>query len=237
MTRYVMVVDLRRCVGCQTCTAACRHANATPPGVQWRSVLDVESGEYPDVRRTFVPVGCQHCSKPPCMYVCPTTATRQRDDGIVTIDYDLCIGCGYCIVACPYQARFKVSKPHYAYDGKPIESEAARANPAQIGVATKCTYCVDRIDAGIAEGLLPGVDPEATPACVNSCIAGALHFGDIEDPESNVSQLLRENEHFRMHEELGAEPGFYFLWDSRTNETMNNGPLVHGAMNNGQGEQ
>ncbi len=215
MTRYVMVVDLRRCVGCQTCTVACRHTNGTPPGVQWRSVLDVESGEYPDVRRTFVPVGCQHCAKPPCMYVCPTTATRQRDDGIVTINYDYCIGCGYCIVACPYQARYKVTKQRYAYGSEPMENEALREDPGRIGVATKCTYCFDRIDAGRSQGLIPGVDPEATPSCVSSCIAAALHFGDIEDAESNVSGLLRENEHFRMHEELGAEPGSYYLWDKR----------------------
>ena len=110
MTRYAMVADLRRCVGCQTCTAACRHANTTPPGVQWRRVLDMEMGTYPDVRRVFVPVGCMHCADPPCMEVCPSTATSKRDDGIVVIDYDKCIGCAYCAVACPYQARYKVEK-------------------------------------------------------------------------------------------------------------------------------
>ena len=78
MTRYVMSADLRRCVGCQTCTAACRHANATPPEVQWRQVLDFEQGTYPAVRRVFVPVGCQHCADPPCEHVCPTTATKKR---------------------------------------------------------------------------------------------------------------------------------------------------------------
>ena len=216
MTRYVMLADLRRCVGCQTCTAACRHENVTPPHVQWRAVLDMEAGEFPNVTRTFVPVGCQHCAKPPCMYVCPTTATRQRDDGFVTIDYDLCIGCGYCIVACPYQARYKIDKPRYAYRAGPMESEVLREDGRRIGVATKCTYCIDRIDAGLAKGLRPGVDPEATPACATSCMAHALHFGDIDDPESNVSRLLRENEHFRMHEKLGAEPGFYYLWDKKS---------------------
>jgi phenylacetyl-CoA:acceptor oxidoreductase 27-kDa subunit len=190
MTRWAMVADLRRCVGCQTCTAACKQKNATPPGVQWRRVLDLEIGEYPSVKRAFVPVGCMHCDDPPCLDVCPSTATRKRADGIVTIDESLCIGCAYCAVACPYEARYKAN-----------------------GVATKCTFCVERIDAGTAKGLTPGVDPEATPACVNSCIAGALHFGDVEDPASNVSQLLAENQHFRLNEAVGTGPRFYYLWD------------------------
>jgi phenylacetyl-CoA:acceptor oxidoreductase 27-kDa subunit len=192
MTRWAMVADLRRCVGCQTCTAACKQANATPRGVQWRRVLDLEVGEYPSVRRAFVPVGCMHCDDPPCLDVCPSTATRKRADGIVTVDAELCIGCMYCSVACPYDARHKVD-----------------------GVSTKCTFCVERIDAGGARGLKPGVDPDATPVCVNSCIAQALHFGDLDDPKSNVSQLLAENQTFRMHAELGTGPGFYYLWDRK----------------------
>ena len=216
MTRYAMVADLDRCVGCQTCTAACRHANATSPAVQWRKVLDIELGAYPDVSRIFVPVGCQHCEDPPCMHVCPTTATRKRPDGIVTIDYDICIGCAYCDVACPYQARFKVSAPRFAYGASPMQSEALRDDPRRIGVAQKCTFCADRIDAGLASGLIPGVDAAATPACVNSCIADALSFGDADDPDSKVSRLLRDQLHFRMHEELGTAPNFHYLYDRHT---------------------
>ena len=211
MTRWTMVADLERCVGCQTCTAACRHANATSPAVQWRKVLDVEAGSFPDVSRIFVPVGCQHCAEPPCVPVCPTAATRQRADGIVTIDYGLCIGCAYCEVACPYQARFLVDGPHFAY-GAAMQNEVEREDPARLGVAQKCTFCSDRIDFGLANGLTPGLEPLATPACVNSCIADALHFGDIDDPDSNVSQLLREQKHFRMHDELGTEPSFFYLY-------------------------
>ena len=212
MTRWAMVADLRRCVGCQTCTASCRQANGTPPGVQWRRVLDLETGVYPDVRRAFVPVGCMHCDEPPCRDVCPTGATTRRDDGIVAIDYELCIGCAYCAVACPYQARYKTERATFAYAGKAMANESARHDPERLGVATKCTFCVERIDAGLARGQTPGVDPDATPACVNSCIAQALHFGDLEDPASNVSRLLAENRHFRMHEDLGTGPGFYYLW-------------------------
>jgi phenylacetyl-CoA:acceptor oxidoreductase subunit 1 len=215
MSRWVMVADLRRCVGCQTCDAACKLVNYTPPWVQWRRVLDVESGDYPDVWRAFVPVGCQHCAEPPCAEVCPTGATRKRDDGIVEIDYALCMGCSYCMVACPYQARYKVNGRRFAYGDRPMEIELARENGVRDGVATKCTFCVDRVDAGLARGLVPGKDPDATPACVNACIAGALRFGDLEDRESVVTRLLRENESFRMHEELGTEPGFYYLWESK----------------------
>jgi len=218
MARYVMVVDLDRCVGCQACTAACRQTNGTLPGVQWRKVLDVEFGEYPNVQRVFLPVGCQHCADPPCMHVCPSTATRQRGDGIVTIDYDLCIGCAYCAVACPYQARFKVEKPSFAHGDRPTELEQFQFDERQLGVAQKCTFCSDRIDDGLARGLIPGVDADATPSCVNSCIAEALHFGDIEDPDSNVSRLRAKNNHFRMHEELGTDPGFYYLWNNRKRE-------------------
>lgn len=211
MTRWAMVADLERCVGCQTCTAACRHANATSPAVQWRKVLDIEAGTYPNVSRVFVPVGCQHCADPPCMHVCPTTATRQRADGIVTVDYDLCIGCAYCVVACPYQARFLVHEQHFAYDAA-MQNEVERADPARFGVAQKCTFCSDRVDFGIENDLTPGIDPRATPACVNACIADALHFGDVDDPNSNVSLLLREQRSFRMHAELGTDPGFHYLY-------------------------
>lgn len=213
MTRYVMVADLRRCVGCQTCTAACKHANSTPPGVQWRRVIDMELGEFPDVHRVFVPTGCQHCSDPPCVAACPSTATRKRADGIVTIDYDICIGCLYCALACPYEARYKVDEPVFAYGEQPIASEAVRFDQRKVGVAQKCTFCVERLDAGVAAGLKPGEDPRATPACANACNSGALTFGDIEDPDSQVSRLLRDNSHFRMHEEAGTQPGFYYLWD------------------------
>ena len=213
MTRYAMVADLRRCVGCQTCTAACKNANATPPGVQWRRVLDIETGEYPDVRRSFLPIACMHCANPPCEEVCPTKATKKRADGLVTIDYEACIGCANCVMACPYEARSIVHEARYAYGDTPIASEVVRFDPERIAVSMKCTFCVDRIDEAAKTGKVPGRDPEVTPACVNSCISGAMVFGDIDDPESNVNKLLAETQHFRMHEELGTEPGVYYVWD------------------------
>ncbi|MCP3970825.1 MAG: 4Fe-4S dicluster domain-containing protein [Rhodobacteraceae bacterium] len=224
MTRWVFLADLNRCVGCQTCTASCKHTNATGPWVQWRKVLDFEAGEFPDVSRAFVPVGCMHCAEPSCMEVCPTTATRKRDDGIVTIDYDICIGCTYCIQACPYQARFKVDRQNQVYGGgKQMGHEQKRENWSRRGVAQKCTMCSDRIDAGLAEGLTPGIDEMATPACVASCISGALQMGDLDDPNSNVSRLLAKRRHFRMHQELENDPGFYYLYeDADENSTADN---------------
>lgn len=213
MTRYVMVADLRRCIGCQTCTAACKMANGTPPGVQWRRVIDMEMGVYPDVKRVFIPTGCQHCSNPPCLDVCPSGATQQRSDGIVNIDYDLCIGCASCALACPYGARYLVNEQQFAYGDKPTKDEEINYNPDNLGVATKCDFCADVIDEGIANGLTPGIDPEATPRCVNSCISGAMTFGDIDDPESNVSKLLQSTKNFRMKEEEGTDPGFYYILD------------------------
>jgi phenylacetyl-CoA:acceptor oxidoreductase subunit 1 len=210
--RYGMVVDLNRCVGCQTCTAACKHANDTPPGVQWRRVLDVEQGTYPNVERVFLVVGCQHCADPPCVPVCPSGATKQRADGLVTMDYETCIGCAYCAVACPYQARTIVEEKKFYY-GEPTRQELATYHDERIGVANKCTFCVDRIDEAETLGLTPGIDLEVTPACAAACIASAIQFGDFADPESNVSKLAAENQHFQMHADLGTDPQIKYLYE------------------------
>jgi len=211
--RYGMVVDLNRCVGCQTCTIACKHANDTVPGVQWRRVLDIETGTFPDVQRVFMVTGCQHCAEPPCVPVCPTGATRQRHDGLVTMDYDVCIGCAYCAVSCPYQARTIVHDPQFYY-GSETRQEAAVSHPERVGVAQKCTFCVDKVDEGNRRGLVPGVDPAATPACSASCIAQAITFGDFNDASSNVSRLVAENKSFQMHAELGTDPQIRYLYEA-----------------------
>jgi phenylacetyl-CoA:acceptor oxidoreductase subunit 1 len=210
--RWGMVIDLNRCVGCQTCTIACKHANDTTPGVQWRRVLDVEQGTFPDVERLFLVVGCQHCAEPPCVPVCPTGATRQREDGLVTMDYDVCIGCAYCAVSCPYQARTIVHEPKGYYDGAMTRQEQATAHPERVGVAQKCTFCQDRIESGLAQGLTPGVDPEATPACSASCISQAIQFGDFNDAQSHVSQLLSERPSLQLNAELGTDPQIKYLY-------------------------
>ncbi|MBI4292146.1 MAG: dimethyl sulfoxide reductase anchor subunit [Betaproteobacteria bacterium] len=213
MKRYGMVVDLNRCVGCQTCTTACKHANDTPPGVQWRRVLDVEQGSFPNVERLFLVTGCQHCAEPPCVPVCPTGATRQRADGLVTMNYDTCIGCASCAVACPYQARTIVHEMAGYYGGERTVQEKRVAHEDRIGVANKCTFCIERIDEAGASGLVPGVDPEVTPACSVACIAKAIRFGDFADPASEVSQLVKDNRSFQMHAELGTNPQIRYLYE------------------------
>ena len=211
--RWGMVVDLNRCVGCQTCTIACKHANDTPPGVQWRRVLDVEQGTFPNVQREFLVTGCQHCNEPPCVPVCPTGATRQRPDGMVTMDYDLCIGCAYCAVACPYQARTIVHDREWFYGRETVQEEAV-AHEERLGVAQKCTFCVERVDEGLETGHVPGLDLEYTPACSASCIASAIHFGDFNDPASNVSRLVAQNASFQMHAQLGTDPQIKYLYET-----------------------
>lgn len=211
-TRFGMVVDINRCVGCQTCTISCKHVNDTPPGIQWRRVLDVERGTFPDVERLFLVTGCQHCAEPSCVPVCPTGATRQRQDGLVTMDYDTCIGCGYCAIACPYQARTIVHDKEWYY-GEPTAQESVVAHDDRIGVANKCTFCIERIDDASVSGKTPGVDPDYTPACAASCIADALNFGNFADPDSNVSALVRDNANFQMHEELGNDPQIRYLYE------------------------
>ena len=213
--RWGMVIDLNRCVGCQTCTIACKQTNDTPPGVQWRRVIDIEQGKFPDVARLFLVTGCQHCAEPPCVPVCPTGATQQREDGLVTMNYDACIGCGYCAVSCPYNARTIVHEARgYYSDSTLTRQEEATAHPERIGVAQKCTFCQDRIESGMANGLVPGVDPEATPACSASCISQAIQFGDFNDPKSHVSQLLDSQPSLQLNAELGTDPQIKYLYST-----------------------
>jgi phenylacetyl-CoA:acceptor oxidoreductase subunit 1 len=205
-----MVIDLRRCVGCQTCTIACKQEHGLPAGYQWRFVADCEVGEYPDVRRVFLPMQCMHCAEPPCVPVCPTGASRQRLDGIVWVAYDACVGCGYCAVACPYHARHLMHDTP-SYFAQPTPAETATAHPERRGVMTKCTFCKERIETGRAHGLRPGVDAEATPVCAVACIAEAILFGDLDDPTSRVAQLVFERRAVPLLPECGTSPSVYYV--------------------------
>jgi len=209
---WAMVIDLRKCVGCHACTVSCVAENKLPPGVVYRPVLETEIGTFPNVSRKFMPRPCMQCDEPPCVPVCPVGATWKRLDGIVEIDYDQCIGCRYCITACPYSARtFDTGHtytedtieqmnyellPNFEYQR---EWPRGEGNDSPIGNVRKCTFCLHRLE----DGLLP--------ACVTTCIGAANFFGDSNDPDTLVSELIAEPNTIRLKEEMGTDPSVYYL--------------------------
>lgn len=208
--KWGMVIDLQKCVGCDSCTVACKAENRTPPGITYNVVFEYELGSYPDVTRVNIPRPCMQCDNPPCVGVCPVNATYKAEDGTVVIDAERCIGCRYCIAACPYGAR--------SFDyGESYEDEIQGANDiavpewgksygprghglaTPIGTVRKCTFCVHRLGRG------------EEPACCETCIGDARYFGDLNDPDSLVSKLARSPRAFRLKEEAGTEPRVYYL--------------------------
>ena len=211
MKRWGMVIDLKKCTGCQTCTLSCKVFHGLGPDVTRCRVIEHETGVYPNVERLLFSVRCMHCNEPECMKACPTGATKKRDDGIVTVDQNECMGCRYCSLVCPYQARtFLAVEKKYFPENDNIW-EKLRYKEHQIGTVEKCDFCHKRIDEGIARGLEPGKHPAATPMCAIACIGKAIYFGDINDPESTVSKLIMDNKGFTLKQELGTEPSVYFL--------------------------
>jgi Fe-S-cluster-containing dehydrogenase component len=203
-----MVINLERCIGCEYCVRACSATNDVSPDMTWNIL---QEGRASSGRRYYFTRPCLHCQHAPCVEVCPVQATFVRDDGLVVMDYDRCIGCRYCEVACPYDARrfnWEERRDDNAYVptwGVPEVERRPR------GVVEKCTFCIHRIDSGLANGLTPGVDPPATPACVIACPVGARAFGDLNDPHSPVSLLIENNPTLRLRAELGTEPSVYYV--------------------------
>ncbi len=198
--KWGVAIDLKRCTGCQSCTIACKAENGTPPGVFWTRVLEKEEGTFPFAYKVFMPVRCNHCGDPPCVPVCPSGASYVREkDNLVLIDQDQCIGCGTCIVACPYDMRFMPESARGYYGEHTTPYEQATYQKWQKGTVQKCTLCVHRIDKGLK------------PACVETCPTEALVFGDLNDPQSKIAQLVGERPHFRPSAELGTDPGVFYL--------------------------
>lgn len=212
---WAMVIDQKKCIGCGYCNMSCKASNDIAPDISWNHIFQAdEIGS----KKVYLSVPCQHCEHAPCVSVCPVGASYYRDDGIVMMDYDLCIGCRYCQAACPYQARsfnwkaFDGNNPAVPEWGEPDIERRPR------GVVEKCTFCYQRIDRGLERGLIPGEDPTATPVCVNACPTGARSFGNLNDPESNVSQILKNNPHYRLREDLGTGTRVYYLPATFENE-------------------
>lgn len=215
MTRWGIVIDLLKCVGCYACVISCKQEHFLPPGVFWNSIIISESGNYPMVRKHILPVMCNHCREAPCVKVCPSGATTRREDGIVLVDYDKCIGCRYCLVACPYQQRtFYANNARIYFPDQGLtqyEALGRQIYPHETGTVMKCNFCVERIDEGIRKNLKPGIDREATPACVITCPAKARYFGDLDDPFSEVSVLIKTRKGHQLRPEYGTDPSVYYL--------------------------
>lgn len=204
--RYAMAIDIARCTGCQSCSVACKVENNLPNEIWWNRILtvggetiDSPKGTYPNLDMKFIPMNCQHCENPPCVKACPVGATYKREeDGIVIQDPDKCIGCRYCMVACPYSGvrQFNWEEPEYAIDVEMGDDSAAKH---QFNTVEKCTFCVHRLEEGLQ------------PACIDTCPARARSFGDINDPNSDVSKAIKGRDYFRLLEEKGTEPSIYFL--------------------------
>lgn len=206
MTHYGFALDGQRCIGCQTCSVACRIENNLPQGTWWNRALtdggedmDTPAGIFPDVKMSYLTVACQHCENPACVKVCPVGATyRDEETGIVRQDYDKCIGCRMCMSACPYTGvrSFNWEEPKFTIDFSVGDADVPSH---QKHVVEKCTMCWHRLAKG------------EEPACVEVCPARARFWGDLDDPDSEVSRLVREREHMRLLEDRGTNPSVYYL--------------------------
>lgn len=203
MAKWGMVFDLKRCIGCNACSVACKQENSLPYGVFFTRTLSEEIGTFPHTKRVYVPTLCNHCEDAPCERVCPTGATFTREDGIVLVDDQKCIGCGSCVVACPYDQRTKIEadmlKTGLFGDGHltPFEEQGyTRFTP---GTVVKCTFCHERVDAGM------------DPACVATCPTDARIFGDLDDAESRVNQLIRDRHGKQPMPEKNTNPRVFYI--------------------------
>lgn len=199
--RYGMVLNLKRCIGCDACAIACKQSNGTPPGIFWSHVVHREVGEFPTARVEYTPLLCMHCKNAPCVSNCPTGASVKEDNGIVHVIADKCIGCKQCIVVCPYQARTSVAhKPQSYFPAQGLtKKESVDFARFELGKVTKCNFCMDKVNAG------------EQPICAKTCPATARIFGDLDDPQSEAAKLLRHREAKQLAPECGTDPSVYYI--------------------------
>lgn len=185
MSHYAIVVDLDRCIGCHSCEIACKNEYEVDLGITYNKVQQVGPfGTYPHLQQYFLPYMCQQCEDAPCVEVCPTGASQKLDDGTVQVDEATCIGCGLCVSACPYDARYV---------------------DEQTQVAMKCTMCKELTDQG------------ELPECVAACTGSAMHFGDLDDPDSDVARLVAQaGEHAYVLQDSGNDPANVYILDKMT---------------------
>ena len=207
MAHYGMVIDTKRCIACHACTIACKEFNNLPNGILYNNVLtdggnymDTARGEYPNnLHRKYYPMSCQHCENPSCVKVCPVGATyKDPETGIVRQDFDKCIGCRMCMASCPYTGvrSYVWEDPKYAVDWAIGDDDAPRH---QKHTVCKCTFCYQRTSQG------------NSPACMEVCAAQARHWGDFDDPTSEVSQLIAKRQYEQLLPEKGTKPSVYYL--------------------------
>lgn len=203
MAKFGMVFDLKACIGCNACVVACKQENSVPDGVFFTRTLSYDYGTYPDNKRVYIPTLCNQCEDPPCQKVCPSGATWTRDDGIVMIDGDKCIGCSSCAVACPYDMRTMLTDEMFRKglfgtgELTPFEEQGYGRYIA--GTAAKCDFCSQRVDAGLP------------PACVATCPTNARIFGDLDDPDSAPSILIRKRDGRQPLPEKNTRPKVYYV--------------------------
>lgn len=217
---FVYALNLSRCIGCRKCVHACVEENnqSRSPEIQYirvlempRGTMDMEQGDHhyeratvPDKDHFYMPVQCHQCANPPCVKVCPVEATWQDSDGITVIDYDWCIGCRYCEAACPYWARrFNFTKPEIPAERLNGDMAYLSNRPRPKGVVEKCHFCLQRTRDG------------RLPACLEVCPTGARKFGNVLDPQSEISQILKTKRVFVLKEEVGTLPRFFYYFDER----------------------
>lgn len=226
MAKYAMVIDLQRCTGCGGCIIGCKNENNLSQGVSWASKISWTEGTFPNVRFTYITTLCNHCENAPCVSACPTEAMYKTEDGITMLDSDKCIGCRYCMAACPYGVIHYIAEESQTFwqdeevllaDGTASAAEVT----AQVGATVMPYYNPER------EATLPGVRPKGTvekctlcdhrlsagqfPYCVEACPANARIIGDLDDPNSEVSKLLSKYKPMRLRESLGTEPKVYYI--------------------------